>query len=1066
MPDVETSAIQINITAEDNASANIEALKKKLENFGSVVAAVTDVWEELERQMSRSDFNSLASAIKSASEGAKGLSNIDLTSTTAMVNGTTAAFAKLTGQVQTFTDAEHAMENWQQNQKLTNIREMAEEAESSAKGMTLLDNVVDNVKEHTEELVENFRELKDSAKKAGETIDFDKMAEEATQKVNDVNNEIKDTQKKAEEAKGSATKLFDDISEKADEAAESVSTFSNFLANIKNAQTKQMQTDMEGLASSIGKAISPMQMLQTTVSAAISLWQFRFNMLKTIIGGTVNIMKKLAQATASVVKVTAKASFYIGKAFGKIALAPIEIMAKAIGNVTSRLKAMLSGLIRIATYRVFRTMIKFITQGLNEGVTALYQWSKALDQSFSKAMDLFATDRQYLNNSLAASLEPVIERLIPVLDMAVDKFVDLLNKFNQFASALAGKSVWTKALKIPAEYQEKTEEATKKTKELQRTLLGFDEINRLNGESDSGSDSAKKEKDYSSMFEELPIDGIFKNIRELIESGEWYAAGKALAEKLNEMIENWSPEKAGKILAGKINDVVDMARGFITTANWDVIGEKLAGTLNNFLGTLNAKNIGKLISNTINAGFKFALGFIKKIDGKAIGKTLSNIFNGFFETIDTKTIGDTISNTLSKALDIGISYFENLNKNAFYDSIINLISSVKFGEVGKRLSELLNAGIAIIDGEKIGTVLSNAISGIADFVTNAAGNLKISDLVANITTAISTMLNDEATIQKVAKGFEALLKGAISAAGTFISTFPVNDLFEAITTFFNGINWTEIGTGIGTSLRNAIENIYPETIGNTISTVITKAIDLLSAFNEKMDMTGWQKVGADIGEAIATAINGVEWEKAGETLSTLAEGITGAIKTAIETADKNGKLSKAIDDLMKAIDWMTIAENLMIIIADTESVIFRALKELGKAIAKVIWNAIKDFFTLNDFWGTIMQGRTGGVVSETPKVPAFFAEGGFPSQGQAFVAREAGPELVGTIGGKTAVANNDDIVAAVSQGVYEAVSAANASDRGGSNVSISVDGDNLFNFFVRKHNSTVKQTGVTPLYGV
>ena len=328
------------------------------------------------------------------------------------------------------------------------------------------------------------------------------------------------------------------------------------------------------------------------------------------------------------------------------------------------------------------------------------------------------------------------------------------------------------------------------------------------------------------------------------------------------------------------------------------------------------------------------------------------------------------------------------------------------------------------------------------------------------------MLNDEATIQKVAKGFEALLKGAISAAGTFISTFPVNDLFEAITTFFNGINWTEIGTGIGTSLRNAIENIYPETIGNTISTVITKAIDLLSAFNEKMDMTGWQKVGADIGEAIATAINGVEWEKAGETLSTLAEGITGAIKTAIETADKNGKLSKAIDDLMKAIDWMTIAENLMIIIADTESVIFRALKELGKAIAKVIWNAIKDFFTLNDFWGTIMQGRTGGVVSETPKVPAFFAEGGFPSQGQAFVAREAGPELVGTIGGKTAVANNDDIVAAVSQGVYEAVSAANASDRGGSNVSISVDGDNLFNFFVRKHNSTVKQTGVTPLYGV
>ena len=44
--------------------------------------------------------------------------------------------------------------------------------------------------------------------------------------------------------------------------------------------------------------------------------------------------------------------------------------------------------------------------------------------------------------------------------------------------------------------------------------------------------------------------------------------------------------------------------------------------------------------------------------------------------------------------------------------------------------------------------------------------------------------------------------------------------------------------------------------------------------------------------------------------------------------------------------------------------------------------------------------------------------------GQMFIAREAGPELVGTIGGRTAVANNDQIVDSVSRGVFEAVSAA------------------------------------------
>jgi hypothetical protein len=41
-----------------------------------------------------------------------------------------------------------------------------------------------------------------------------------------------------------------------------------------------------------------------------------------------------------------------------------------------------------------------------------------------------------------------------------------------------------------------------------------------------------------------------------------------------------------------------------------------------------------------------------------------------------------------------------------------------------------------------------------------------------------------------------------------------------------------------------------------------------------------------------------------------------------------------------------------------------------------------------------------------------------------FIAREAGPEMVGTIGGRTAVANNDDIVAGIRDGVFEAVSAA------------------------------------------
>jgi hypothetical protein len=59
--------------------------------------------------------------------------------------------------------------------------------------------------------------------------------------------------------------------------------------------------------------------------------------------------------------------------------------------------------------------------------------------------------------------------------------------------------------------------------------------------------------------------------------------------------------------------------------------------------------------------------------------------------------------------------------------------------------------------------------------------------------------------------------------------------------------------------------------------------------------------------------------------------------------------------------------------------------------------------------------RTIGKVSMSE-----YAQGGWPNIGDLFIANEAGPELVGTIGGSTAVANNDDIVQGIQGGVERA----------------------------------------------
>lgn len=67
-----------------------------------------------------------------------------------------------------------------------------------------------------------------------------------------------------------------------------------------------------------------------------------------------------------------------------------------------------------------------------------------------------------------------------------------------------------------------------------------------------------------------------------------------------------------------------------------------------------------------------------------------------------------------------------------------------------------------------------------------------------------------------------------------------------------------------------------------------------------------------------------------------------------------------------------------------------------------------------------------------------YASGGIVPQGQLFIAREAGAELVGNVGGHTAVMNNQDIVGAVSAGVAQAVASVMG---GGSNVTVTLEGD-------------------------
>lgn len=93
------------------------------------------------------------------------------------------------------------------------------------------------------------------------------------------------------------------------------------------------------------------------------------------------------------------------------------------------------------------------------------------------------------------------------------------------------------------------------------------------------------------------------------------------------------------------------------------------------------------------------------------------------------------------------------------------------------------------------------------------------------------------------------------------------------------------------------------------------------------------------------------------------------------------------------------------------------------------------------------------------------ANGGVVNEGQAFIARERGPELVGNVGSKTAVMNNDQIVESVSNGVYRAMKEAMSenTEEGQTEINVYVGGELAYRDFVKRHNAEVNVKGYSPL---
>ena len=513
--------------------------------------------------------------------------------------------------------------------------------------------------------------------------------------------------------------------------------------------------------------------------------------------------------------------------------------------------------------------------------------------------------------------------------------------------------------------------------------VATDEIEDTTGALGDAAAAAKKLKDHTLGFDELNILNPDTGTASGGIGGSGGASGGSYGGDLDLPIESYNFLDGLNEQANSLKKTFESILPIVAAIGAGILAWKIS---NKFAGNLGS--LKRLVGLTaISIGVALEL------------KNINNIFSGEYDNVSLESavnsmisgamvgIGATLLGAGAWAIPVAIALMPVVTEVATNWDNIKQVGSLNWEGVQSLFSgDMQSAGDSFaqsmatqLESDSWGVAIAEAILG-EDAIAVAA----------------------ELFREKGGQAFSDAWNWGLESVKTTIS-----DKWNEITTFFSE-KVPEVINGIVDWFKG-----LPNKIGEAIGFVIGK----LSAWKD--NVCKW------VSEKVPEIINSVvSWfrdlpnkikQKLDEFKNTIMQWKDNAIKWF------NEELPKILNNI---VDWFKSLPN--------------SLVTAGKNMIYGLWNGIMSVGTwlrdkLSGFFGGLwdsvkgfFSGFSSGYTKGYESVPTF-ASGGFPTPGQLFVANEPGnPEMIGSIGGRTAVANNEQITEAIAAAVYNALVSAQA----------------------------------------